>query len=60
MNFKQVCESFEFMYKEITLEGEFKNQIKMVNYDGDIVYVQLENWITNEIMGTCVNLANRR
>ncbi len=57
MNFKQICESFEFMYKDIVLEG---STVKMINYDGDIAIVNLESWIQNEIMGTCVNLANRR
>ena len=58
-NIKNVIESFEFMYKSISL-NEFGNMVTLVDNENNKLFVHLESHIQNEIMNHCYDKYNKR
>ena len=52
-NLKYVRESLDFIYSDITL-NEDGRKVVLTSTDGDKMIVNLESYITNEIMDYCV------
>lgn len=58
-NLRVACESLEFMYNNIEII-ENATQVKLTNDNGEILVVNLESYIHDEIMNSCIDFANRR
>lgn len=58
-NLRVACESLEFMYDTIEII-ENATQVKLTNSNGEILVVNLESYIHDEIMNSCINFVNRR
>lgn len=54
-NLKRIKESFDFMYNDIEIVNN-ASQVKLTGNDGSIFVVNLENYISNEIMDACTKL----
>jgi hypothetical protein len=56
-NLKYMRESFDFMYKDIQI-NENNSTVTLTGADGDIMVINLENYIHNEIMNYCSDVSS--